>query len=351
MYGGKETLYDVLGVPRDAADRDIARAYRRVKAELESDRTAPDPRRTALLREAYEVLSDPQRRDAYDESLRGPKFLGIPGGHAPRRRWAIAIGVIAAILAGAWYYVARDPEPVGVLHPANDAAQQVHTAASLAIGRVHRIDISGRDTPLGLAIAVEEGVMVTPCEGLTPGAQIVVKIPPRSIPGQILQADEAVGLCRLTMHAGGSWPLPLTSVDPRPADRVYAAHLNAKGEVVLRETKVQRVVPGGASKVVEIAKLTSPPPDGAPLIDVHGRVFAVAKGGQHAMLPAAWVEQVQPSAPRAKPAAPKSEEEPAAEAQDAPSRPRGLRPEDIPPERRERLEKAFRPPPKVPDDL
>jgi hypothetical protein len=191
---------------------------------------------------------------------------------------------------------------------------------------------------------------MTPCEGLAPGAQIVVTIPPRSVPGQILQADEAVGLCRLRMHAAGSWPMPLTAVDPRPGDRVFAAHLNPKGEVVLRETKVQRVVPATSGRKVEIAKLTTQPPDGSPLLDVHGRVFAIAKDGAHVMLPASWVEQVQPATPSAKaaPAPPKPEEAaPAAE----PGAPRGIGPGNISPERRERLEKAFRPPPTVPDDL
>jgi hypothetical protein len=351
MSSRRENYYEVLGIRVDASEREIHRAWRKLKAELEDDRTVPDRRRQILALEAYETLADAKRRSEYDASIRAPTLLGISGGRNPRKRWTVAIGGLFVVLGLAYYYVvARQEEMSNTLYPATEGALEVHTKASVAIGRVSRIEMSGNSTPLGLAVAVQEGVMMTPCKGLGPGAQIVVNIPPRTAPGQMLKADEALGLCMLRMHAGGSWPVTLTSQEPRPGDRIYSVQLNPQGEVALRELKVTRLAPKPAGKEVEVAKQLTKVLDGAPLLDVHGRVFAVAIEGGYRMLPAAWVEQTQPDPVRAKPA-PKAREEDEPEAKPAPGMRRPMRPEDIPPERRERIEKAFRPPPSVPDDL
>jgi hypothetical protein len=341
---GKPTLYDVLGLRRDASQRDIQRAYRKAMAELQDERTAPDPRRQVLVKEAYEVLSDPGRREGYDASLRGPTLLGVSGGAVPRKRWTIVFGTLLIALGLAYYlFVARETIDPAKLHPDTDVAMQLHTKASVAIGRVNRIDMSGRSTPLGVAVAVQEGVMMTPCSGLAPGAQIAVSIPPRTAPGEILHADEASGLCRLRMHAGGSWPLPVSAQEPRPGERVFTVHLNAQGEAVLREAKVVQVVPAASSRVVEIAQPGASFVDGSPLLDQQGRVFAVAIEGKHRMLPAAWIERGEAAIPRPSPKpvpVPAHEPEPDPEPRKGPSQ-----------ERRDRIEKAFRPPPKVPDDI
>ena len=351
MSTRKENYYEVLGVPVGASEREIHRAWRKLKAELEDDRTVPDTRRQMLALEAYETLADARSRAEYDRSIKGPTLLGISGGQDPRKRWTIAIGGLFVVLGLAYYFVvARQQEVSNTLYPATEGALEVHTKATVAIGRVSRIEMSGDTTPLGLAVAVQEGVMMTPCNGLGPGAQIVVNIPPRNAPGQMLKADEALGLCMLRMHAGGSWPLTLTSQEPRPGDRIFAAQLNPQGEVALRELKVTRLAHKPSGKEVEVAKQLTKVIDGAPLMDLHGRVFAVAIDGGYRMLPAGWVEQTQPDPVRARPA-PKARQEGEPESKPAPGTRAPVGPQDITPERRERLEKAFRPPPSVPDDL
>ncbi|MBV9416246.1 MAG: molecular chaperone DnaJ [Solirubrobacterales bacterium] len=75
--------YDVLGVPRDADDATIKKAFRRLARELHPDVNRHDPEAEEKFKEAaeaYEVLSDADRRATYDrygrEGLRS-------GGYAP----------------------------------------------------------------------------------------------------------------------------------------------------------------------------------------------------------------------------------------------------------------------------
>src|SRR5438067_13327592 len=80
--------YEVLGVPRDADETQIKKAFRRLARELHPDVNAHDPDAEEKFKEAaeaYEILNDPERRATYDryghEGLRsggmGPNFEGF----------------------------------------------------------------------------------------------------------------------------------------------------------------------------------------------------------------------------------------------------------------------------------
>ncbi len=73
--------YEVLGVGRDAAQGEVKTAFRKLARELHPDVNDHDPQAEEKFKEAaeaYEVLSDPERRSAYDtyghEGLRGNGF-------------------------------------------------------------------------------------------------------------------------------------------------------------------------------------------------------------------------------------------------------------------------------------
>jgi len=66
----KRDYYDVLGVGRDASDTDIKKAYRKLAKQYHPDVNPGDSEAEAKFKEvneAYEVLSDPQKRSRYDQ--------------------------------------------------------------------------------------------------------------------------------------------------------------------------------------------------------------------------------------------------------------------------------------------
>jgi molecular chaperone DnaJ len=61
--------YEILGVGRDADESQVKKAFRRLARELHPDVNAHDPDAEAKFKEAaeaYEILSDPERRQLYD---------------------------------------------------------------------------------------------------------------------------------------------------------------------------------------------------------------------------------------------------------------------------------------------
>jgi len=79
----KRDYYDVLGVARDASADDIKKSYRRLAMKYHPDRSEGDPESEAKFKEAkeaYEILSDQEKRAAYDrfghDGLKGAAGAG-----------------------------------------------------------------------------------------------------------------------------------------------------------------------------------------------------------------------------------------------------------------------------------
>lgn len=74
--------YDVLGVSKNADQDELKRAYRKLAKKYHPDANKDDPtaeERFKEVNEAYNVLSDPDQRRAYDQF--GPNFRNFSGGN------------------------------------------------------------------------------------------------------------------------------------------------------------------------------------------------------------------------------------------------------------------------------
>jgi molecular chaperone DnaJ len=88
----KRDYYETLGVPKNASDEEIKKSYRKHAMKHHPDRNQGDTAKAAEekfkeSKEAYEMLSDPQKRAAYDQyghagvdpNMRGPSGGGGEG--------------------------------------------------------------------------------------------------------------------------------------------------------------------------------------------------------------------------------------------------------------------------------
>jgi DnaJ-class molecular chaperone len=78
----KNSFYDILGVPKNASETEIKKAYRTLSLKYHPDRNkTPEANElSAKINEAYETLSDPNKRKQYDLGGNGFPFPMNMGG-------------------------------------------------------------------------------------------------------------------------------------------------------------------------------------------------------------------------------------------------------------------------------
>ena len=148
--------YEVLGVGRDAGEGDIKKAFRRLARELHPDVNRDDPRAEERFKEAaeaYEILSDSERRATYDryghDGLRS-------GGYAPNFE---GFGSVADIFDAFFGGGGAFGDVFGGGRRAGGAAQG--DDASIAI----ELDLAQAAHGEGVPVAFDRVVMCEHCHG------------------------------------------------------------------------------------------------------------------------------------------------------------------------------------------
>jgi len=166
-------LYRTLGCEVDATLDDVRRAYRRLAVQLHPDKSAQDTKaQFAAVTEAYEILSDPRRREVYDafgldvlhlyeEAHRFARTVGAvePTSSPPRVYFAtglVAGGALLVVLLGLALVLAAlhydgylDAVPWWLLFLPLWLALPLATAMAAVVG-------AGADTPAAAREAVRE---------------------------------------------------------------------------------------------------------------------------------------------------------------------------------------------------
>lgn len=70
--------YKILGVSKDASDKEIKKAFRKLAQKHHPD-AGGDEDKFKEINEAYEVLSNPEKRKVYDQVGTGTNFYGAQG--------------------------------------------------------------------------------------------------------------------------------------------------------------------------------------------------------------------------------------------------------------------------------
>jgi len=186
--------YDVLGVDRDASERDIKQAFRRLARQWHPDVNPDDDRaeeKFKEINEAYDVLSDPEKRAKYDrlgQSWKqwqrgggdpghydwGQWFTGAPGG--ARVSWNGDLGDLFGGAGGGAFSDFFNALFGGMGAGRVRTAEDIFDRAAGAGG--YRAVPQRRDAETGVTITLEEAMTGTSRVLERGGRRIRVSIPP-----------------------------------------------------------------------------------------------------------------------------------------------------------------------------
>jgi serine protease Do len=345
----RRTHYQVLGVSRDASSIDIANAVRDKLAELKA-KPASGAAEDAV-REAYQVLANPDLRAEYDAGLppdaamlaaqkaaaKGPgavDFMKDVAQEAGLVKVVIPIAVILAI-AVVWYKTRPDPKPPTVVpisrtitppmrrddaKPAQEAqstmlepaptpsapapsapngAEEVFSAVSPSVARIQTFDASGRMLGQGSGVATGNSIVITNCHVVTGAARLSVKVAGTVHDGVVQIADRQLDLCSLRVAGLEASPVAIATNEVRVGQHVYAIGAPQGLELTLSEGIVSSLRGTTKGTIIQTTAPVSPGSSGGGLFDTNGKLVGIVtfqhKTGQNLnfALPASWIFEMQ----------------------------------------------------------
>ena len=326
MAQPKKTLYEILGVTPDASSIDIGLAHEKRLAEL-AKLVPPDATATALLQQAYEILSNQNRRTAYDSQLVTAAEKAAAQQQAPdlelepeegeddgRRRKMRLLGMVGAmaLVLFVLFFVFRPhpappaPEPVAEApKPAPPPPPKPRTGGEILAdfntsgGQILSYSMSGSATPIGVAVEVELGQMVSTCHGIPAGEKLVVKVAGQMQPAELAIVDEELDLCRLLVPGFNTPPLKVAAEDAKAGDKVYSVAMDSKGAFGATEGTVTQVRTTPLGKVLEVSMPIAANASGSGIFNQWGQLVGIATAphkfgqGLNIALPVSWIAQMR----------------------------------------------------------
>ena len=150
--------YEILGVQRDANKAEVKTAFRRLARELHPDVNDHDPQAEEKFKaaaEAYEVLSDPERRRAYDTY----GHEGVRGGGGPQGGFGSVEDIFQAFFGGNFGF-------------------EVRRGPMRGQDLIHQVEITAVEAMLGATIKVPSHEGEREIElpgGIQPGSQFALR--------------------------------------------------------------------------------------------------------------------------------------------------------------------------------
>uniref|UniRef100_A0A1J3GAX7 Chaperone protein dnaJ 2 n=1 Tax=Noccaea caerulescens TaxID=107243 RepID=A0A1J3GAX7_NOCCA len=185
-------FYEILGVPKTAAPEDLKKAYKKAAIKNHPDKGG-DPEKFKELAQAYEVLSDPEKREIYDqygEDALKEGMGGGGGGHDPFDIFSSFFGGGGSPFGGGSSRGRRQRRGEDVVHPLKVSLEDVYlgTMKKLSLSRNALCSkCNGKGSKSGASLKCGG------CQGT--GMKVTIR---QLGPGMIQQMQHACNECRGT---------------------------------------------------------------------------------------------------------------------------------------------------------
>jgi S1-C subfamily serine protease len=332
----KKTLYQILDVAPGASPEEIAAAYQQAVGKFDLD-VAHDPNERVLLREAFQILSNPQKRSFYDSSLKNKAsneghvvVAEYEGAQTNWKNWIIGALLFAAV-AG-WWMASKSlhatPTPVApmmTVRPVNVVTSQnvahlnqvngdvaaatpravlsteaLYALLAPSVARVNVMDGQNRLLATGSGVVIGDGEVITNCHVTRSGPQLELQFSEKIYSASVIVADEQFDLCRMRVSGLSANKVDIGNLaDVHVGQKVYAIGAPQGLDLTISEGIVSslRDIPGKGI-VIQTTAAISPGSSGGGLFDSSGRLIGIttfqSRTGQNLnfALPAEWISKM-----------------------------------------------------------
>lgn len=324
-----KTLYAILGVAENAGPAEIQRAYETKLASLQ-----PGEEMVATaLKEAWNILGNPERRKRYDASLLNARSVAssVVYEEAPgSNRWPLYLLVVAIVAGGGWYFTHKTKKPAQIIqttqsnppiaetpvagtqnqpapettvsHNGPMSAEALFAQASSSIVRVNVMAANGAQLKIGSGVVIGPGKVITNCHVTNGGASIRVKSGNSQLDANVNISDEQHDLCQLSVSGLGAPAVAVGhSSNLRVGQKVYAIGSPMGLDLTISDGMISSLRETSEGAVIQTTAPVSPGSSGGGLFDENGTLVGIitfqSTQGQNLnfAIPAEWINSMGPS--------------------------------------------------------